>query len=509
MINILSIVVPSIVYGAGPFVSYNQTQFSALTQFLTLLDVSSVVTPAQNSCDTNFTNVEQFICNMQGSLTHINLPDSSLYGTLPDLFGYWPALSYLDISNNYVQGSVAPLAKATSLWFLDLTHNQLYGDIMTIVQNDMPYLGYCYLQVLTPVEFVTNCFFGELPQNTSVCNALDLLSPLALCNGTYYTRFPGDTYPPTPIATSSLSTTNGSSSGDGATGVSNTTAMGITGQTAVEQQHVFTDAMVALVAGGLGNFTTGTVAAITGVSVCSLCLLVFACYAIIRSRVRARRQQRPKFSVSAHNSGRNLLEMKSARDAVEIDNVVTDPDCASGSEPMPATDSYTVVLPAPSPLVMPPARVSSSAAAASLIGAEAIYTPAPLPPAALNESSSSNGASGGDGEPAYQAVRIRRSESYDSVQQMAAAAAAASAPRLTAKTEYANVPVVAPNNYDILPEPRRDDESSENSARRRRKPNYDRLQTMNAQRKLAAANYEQVGDRLGASTRNLRNETKN
>nr|GME03594.1 MDIS1-interacting receptor like kinase 2-like [Ipomoea batatas] len=105
---------------------------------------------------TNLCNWRGIVCNGDGAVSQINLPNADLYGTLHHLnFTYFPSLTRFNITGNYFNGSIPPaIGDLSNLVFLDLSFNSFDGSIP-------PQIG--KLRELQYLSLSDNNFSGVVP----------------------------------------------------------------------------------------------------------------------------------------------------------------------------------------------------------------------------------------------------------------------------------------------------------------------------------------------------------
>ncbi|KAH7843269.1 hypothetical protein Vadar_014564 [Vaccinium darrowii] len=110
-------------------------------------------------------------CNVEGSVTRLNLTDSSINGTLETFpFSSFPNLAYVDLCMNQLSGPIPPQISSLPLVYLDLSNNEISGNIP-------PEIG--LLTNLETLHLVNNRLNGSIPREIG---KLKSLSELALYN---------------------------------------------------------------------------------------------------------------------------------------------------------------------------------------------------------------------------------------------------------------------------------------------------------------------------------------
>ncbi|GBG33391.1 Leucine-rich repeat receptor-like protein kinase PEPR1 [Hondaea fermentalgiana] len=100
-------------------------------------------------------------------LTHVDLSEAGLLGTLPSQVSALSALTYLDMSGNKLSGSIpTSLGTLENLEYIDLNDNQLTGEIPVELEN---------LVKLEILDLSENLFTGEIPEQLASLPNLSLL----------------------------------------------------------------------------------------------------------------------------------------------------------------------------------------------------------------------------------------------------------------------------------------------------------------------------------------------
>lgn len=439
---------------APPFVAFNSAQLFALQLFVAALDGQNSVPLNASACPTTFAGSVGAACNADGSITHIHLPSLQLYGQFFSDLNMFPALIYLNVSNNSIAGTADAIAGAAFLQTLDLSRNRLSGDILSLIAENLTHLVVCRLQVTEPPSAATNCFFGSVPLSETLCNP-DALDPLPLCNGTDYTRLTvdvttsstsGATAPSTTASTlassasvlASMSSLSSSLSTASTSVLSSTTVLASAATTTVTTAAPQIDQAVESHPLASPSISPLIVALATLASTCGLFFALAFGYCLVRrarrERLRAKRQRASRAIAPA-----------------DVGDVRTDSDHS---------------LPEPPPPMRPPTQYDN------------IYVPAgyvlpPAPPSAPVE------------QPVYDHLKLRDEAEYDAVR----------------SSQYSNLPISAAqlnrSAYDVVSgcvprvDEQDDDYDTAESQRARAVPDYDKLSGIFARRRAGRTNYVQ------------------
>ncbi|KAK7826937.1 receptor-like protein 6 [Quercus suber] len=118
----------------------------------------------------------------QANLYHLDLSNNQIHGEIPNWFWKLPTLNYVNLSCNYLEGSLVNLP---SLYLLDLHSNRLQGQLPTplpffyyldLSRNNfnsviVPTLDLLWSEISYPtfLSLSSNKFHGQIPE--SICNA--------------------------------------------------------------------------------------------------------------------------------------------------------------------------------------------------------------------------------------------------------------------------------------------------------------------------------------------------
>nr|GMD12194.1 MDIS1-interacting receptor like kinase 2-like [Ipomoea batatas] len=112
------------------------TEAEALLKWKSGLSSSSLKSWSLSNL-TNLCNWRGIVCNGDGAVSEINLPNADLYGTLHHLnFTSFPSLTGFNITGNSFNGSIPPaIGDLSNLVFLDLSYNRFDGSIPPQIGN--------------------------------------------------------------------------------------------------------------------------------------------------------------------------------------------------------------------------------------------------------------------------------------------------------------------------------------------------------------------------------------
>ncbi|GJP33005.1 hypothetical protein CLOM_g17582 [Closterium sp. NIES-68] len=109
-------------------------------------------------------NVE---CDAKGMVTHMDLYDHGLTGSIPSTISSMVNLTYLDLNGNNLSGSIpSGIANLLDLCYLDLRHNALTGSIPSTIGS---------MSSLTILNLGYNALTGSIPSTISSMSSLTLL----------------------------------------------------------------------------------------------------------------------------------------------------------------------------------------------------------------------------------------------------------------------------------------------------------------------------------------------
>ncbi|RVX01664.1 Leucine-rich repeat receptor-like serine/threonine-protein kinase [Vitis vinifera] len=120
--------------------------------------------------NSNISNViPDWFWNLTSSIYAFNISNNQITGTLPNISSEFDYSLYIDMSSNYLEGSIPQLP--SDLAWLDLSNNKFLGSINLLCTVANSYLVYLDLsnnllseelpQLLVPVEKLNNSKFGE------------------------------------------------------------------------------------------------------------------------------------------------------------------------------------------------------------------------------------------------------------------------------------------------------------------------------------------------------------
>nr|GMD15532.1 MDIS1-interacting receptor like kinase 2-like [Ipomoea batatas] len=117
---------------------------------------------------TNLCNWRGIVCNGDGAVSEINLPNADLYGTLHHLnFTSFPSLTRFNITGNSFNGSIPPaIGDLSNLVFLDLSYNWFDGSIPPQIGN---------LTELQHLDLNCNSMSGVIPHQIGKLRELQYL----------------------------------------------------------------------------------------------------------------------------------------------------------------------------------------------------------------------------------------------------------------------------------------------------------------------------------------------
>ena len=110
----------------------------------TLFNSSSLHSWSLNNLS-NLCNWTGITCNPAGTVSELHISYQRLSGTLAHVnFSSFPSLTYLNMSHNYLSGSIpVDIGNATQLQHLDLSNNNLHG-------NNIPY----YISYVQKLQYI-------------------------------------------------------------------------------------------------------------------------------------------------------------------------------------------------------------------------------------------------------------------------------------------------------------------------------------------------------------------
>jgi Leucine-rich repeat (LRR) protein len=98
------------------------------------------------------------VCNARGNVTILDLRSNNLRGEFPSAISQLGSLTELRLSNNHLNGSLAPLKQLKALESLHLRNNRYSGELSGIL-GDLPSLSQLYVDnpkvVMEPVVYLT------------------------------------------------------------------------------------------------------------------------------------------------------------------------------------------------------------------------------------------------------------------------------------------------------------------------------------------------------------------
>nr|GLL30749.1 probable leucine-rich repeat receptor-like protein kinase At1g35710 [Ipomoea trifida] len=148
------------------------TEAEALLKWKTGLSICCGLSFPLNSWSlsnlTNLCNWRGIVCNGDGAVSQINLPNAHLSGTLHHLnFTSFPSLTGFNISGNYFNGSIPPaIGDLSNLVFLDLSYNEFDGNIPPQIGN---------LTELQHLDLSVNFISGVIPHQIGNLRELQYL----------------------------------------------------------------------------------------------------------------------------------------------------------------------------------------------------------------------------------------------------------------------------------------------------------------------------------------------
>ncbi|XP_068646304.1 receptor-like protein EIX2 [Aristolochia californica] len=136
--------------------SHNQLQGKLPNSFLQILDLS------------NDSFSGPVLEKNMSNLIWLDISNNFLNGSIPSLLCKLESLEYLDLSNNYLHGNIHDCWGNTSksIWYINFSNNNFSGEIPSSL-SDIPFLASLHLR--------NNCLSGELPSTMKKMKSLVVL----------------------------------------------------------------------------------------------------------------------------------------------------------------------------------------------------------------------------------------------------------------------------------------------------------------------------------------------